>query len=1189
MSLVTVQRSPSTSNASSTISNLDNDDEEAEERLKRGCESFFAMKGAALVLPHSKDTQRPIKKHPGLAPTVSAPPSLDLIPGPPPASEALVGELQNHLQCIFWLLRTQDTIKMAVRLETSVDRAIRYMVLVSCLDPHQNTEETIILGVDILGGDQATVGLVLPIWADTGIHMGGDGGFTVTTGDRVNIFKPISIQAMWSALQALNKACDVARKHNYFKGGLHMTWIGFYESSIQSPYHCLTEWAYLPDNVSPQRDEIKYIYYRDGRYCPTEDELIRRFIFVKLKEVMIHSDLEVITCKMLRQQLEKEIDKDLTEYRKFIDKQIITIYGQLDSASQIFDHIYLGSEWNASNLEELEANGVGYILNITKECDNFFPDRFQYCNIRLYDMEVEDLLRHWDTTNRFLAKAKEAGSKALVHCKMGISRSASTVIAYAMKEYEMTLEEALRHVDERRPIIRPNKSFMKQLQIYEGILLASRNRRKMFRSKSDSSLSRSGSAENLAQDRPSEPSTPDDAGRGLIRNKSWCTRDNKQTLDSPEGAASGASFTIGPDPTHLGAGGFTTGGDDDDDKENEGDDECSEIRIPVLTTRPSSIVKQQKEGTLAPGEVPFLTLAKQSEDPTSGTPSTVLSAEDETGNAEGSGSEDVVLNTNNNSANELSFDGSEEGSAEKYQKISVRSKVTEIESSVMGAMEPSRSESEGGDGDEGMEDSMIGAYQREAIPWNPGTVQRQKEEIEGKMREGSPTSAAPMKFGEDAKGEDENEAKEEKEESTHDVSQKDELASSEETGHNEKETADSCQIPPSTSEEGIGIEGHQGTGNGHSVQRVNGESCNLEDRGEESAAMDTGEVSQADTTDTATLYTTSGEEIQLSMGIVSRHKREFEQKTGQQQQQQSKVEAAAGRQDAQEKPEEEQESCEEKETADAEHTDECQTGDGQDADAATGEVLEVAYPDEGSTWKVGDVRRHTMEFEEKMDMASTSPTKRASFRIGSEDEKLTPDEVRKIKDLEKIQLTSPAADTEVCPDPDGSGDSDQGESGGVVKVSDRVKKLELKRCASIAKMSNEKVAKQRSTNGSDKQTPRWMHPAKEAATHHETPVPETGAQGSDAHQSGGDEPLVQLNLDHVRLFTSQLEGDSSLHAPTEAKKVSRKSESDKDSVTSAHPSQSKRLHGPSHPLNKLGSKIGASKGGSSRGKFYSTM
>lgn len=60
----------------------------------------------------------------------------------------------------------------------------------------------------------------------------------------------------------------------------------------------------------------------------------------------------------------------------------------------------------------------------------------------------------------------------LVHCKMGVSRSAATVVAYAMKQYGWSLEQALRHVQELRPIARPNPGFLRQLQTYQGILTA---------------------------------------------------------------------------------------------------------------------------------------------------------------------------------------------------------------------------------------------------------------------------------------------------------------------------------------------------------------------------------------------------------------------------------------------------------------------------------------------------------------------------------------------------------------------------------------------------------------------------------------------------------------------------------------------------------------------------------------------
>lgn len=67
---------------------------------------------------------------------------------------------------------------------------------------------------------------------------------------------------------------------------------------------------------------------------------------------------------------------------------------------------------------------------------------------------------------------RAAGGRALVHCRMGLSRSAATVLAYAMKEFGWPLERALRHVRHCRPGVLPNPGFMRQLDFYQGILSA---------------------------------------------------------------------------------------------------------------------------------------------------------------------------------------------------------------------------------------------------------------------------------------------------------------------------------------------------------------------------------------------------------------------------------------------------------------------------------------------------------------------------------------------------------------------------------------------------------------------------------------------------------------------------------------------------------------------------------------------
>ena len=72
---------------------------------------------------------------------------------------------------------------------------------------------------------------------------------------------------------------------------------------------------------------------------------------------MMAMDLDHCSCKMIRQALEKEVDLDLTPYKGYIDKEMFTILGQMDCSSEITDYLYLGSDWNASNIEELTENG----------------------------------------------------------------------------------------------------------------------------------------------------------------------------------------------------------------------------------------------------------------------------------------------------------------------------------------------------------------------------------------------------------------------------------------------------------------------------------------------------------------------------------------------------------------------------------------------------------------------------------------------------------------------------------------------------------------------------------------------------------------------------------------------------------------------------------------------------------------
>ncbi|XP_047463158.1 protein phosphatase Slingshot homolog 2b isoform X2 [Mugil cephalus] len=468
MALVTVQRSPTPSTSSSPcVSESGSGEDDRRSQPRSISESFLTVKGAALFLPRGNGSS------PSSASRFSQ------------LRSKHAGDIQQHLQTMFTLLRPEDNIKLAVRLESVHAQITRYMVVVST-NGRQDTEESVVLGMDFSPVDSScSVGLVLPLWSDTLIHLDGDGGFSVSTDNRIHVFKPVSVQAMWSALQSLHKACEVARCHNYFPGSLFLTWVSYYQSRVCSDQARINEWNAMQDVQSHRADSP--VLFSD---VPTERELTERQIKTSLREIMMQKDLENVTCKEIRTELEMHMTCNLREFKEFIDNEMIVILGQMDSPTQIFDHVFLGSEWNASNLEELQKSGVQYILNVTREIDNFFPGVFEYHNIRVYDEEATDLLAYWNETYKFISRARTSGSKCLVHCKMGISRSAATVIAYAMKEYGWDLKKAFDYVKERRAVTKPNPSFMRQLEEYQGILLASKQRHnKLWRSHSDSDLS----------------------------------------------------------------------------------------------------------------------------------------------------------------------------------------------------------------------------------------------------------------------------------------------------------------------------------------------------------------------------------------------------------------------------------------------------------------------------------------------------------------------------------------------------------------------------------------------------------------------------------------------------------------------------------------------------------------------------
>ncbi len=93
-------------------------------------------------------------------------------------------------------------------------------------------------------------------------------------------------------------------------------------------------------------------------------------------------------------------------------------------------------------------------------------------DVSYHFVDIDDTTRcnikaHFEPCTAFIDKHRKQGISVYVHCAAGVSRSASIVIAYLMKAFNMSYANAFSQLKACRPIIDPNLGFRKQLKVYE--------------------------------------------------------------------------------------------------------------------------------------------------------------------------------------------------------------------------------------------------------------------------------------------------------------------------------------------------------------------------------------------------------------------------------------------------------------------------------------------------------------------------------------------------------------------------------------------------------------------------------------------------------------------------------------------------------------------------------------------------
>ncbi|XP_077521804.1 dual specificity protein phosphatase 10-like [Amblyomma americanum] len=141
-------------------------------------------------------------------------------------------------------------------------------------------------------------------------------------------------------------------------------------------------------------------------------------------------------------------------------------------ATCVLPFLLLGNERDARDAELLRRLGVGHVLHVTPP----HPQQEQqeasgegHCpGLRCKRLPASDschqnLKQFFDDAFRFLDEAHASGSRVLVHCHAGVSRSPTITVAYLMHHLRLPLVDAYRYLKAKRPIISPNLNFMGQL------------------------------------------------------------------------------------------------------------------------------------------------------------------------------------------------------------------------------------------------------------------------------------------------------------------------------------------------------------------------------------------------------------------------------------------------------------------------------------------------------------------------------------------------------------------------------------------------------------------------------------------------------------------------------------------------------------------------------------------------------
>lgn len=131
--------------------------------------------------------------------------------------------------------------------------------------------------------------------------------------------------------------------------------------------------------------------------------------------------------------------------------------------------MYLGGldALNEKALKEADVKAIVCCCPYTEFPESSEFENFAYFRVDVEDISWEPIALFFEEAAEFISTYLERDEAVLVHCRSGVSRSATVVLSYLMARHNFTLHDAFHLVKTHRPRITPNLGFMQQLCTYE--------------------------------------------------------------------------------------------------------------------------------------------------------------------------------------------------------------------------------------------------------------------------------------------------------------------------------------------------------------------------------------------------------------------------------------------------------------------------------------------------------------------------------------------------------------------------------------------------------------------------------------------------------------------------------------------------------------------------------------------------